>query len=119
MQIFFGEDHTIQGASIFSYLLEKSRVVSVGPNERTYHAFYALTASKQYGVRDPQSYAYLRQSGCYTAANIDDASYFKEINTSMQQIGFSQDEQDKVWMVIAVILDLGNLEFDDKYHQIH
>jgi myosin V len=72
-------------------LLEKSRVVSVAPNERTYHAFYALTAARAFGAREPQHYNYLNQSKCYTATNIDDAKYFKEINTSMDEIGFSRE----------------------------
>lgn len=91
VQIFFGGDNTIKGANIISYLLEKSRVVSVAPNERTYHAFYALTASGAYGVKKPQQYKYLKQSECYTASNIDDAKYFKEINSSMTEIGFNKE----------------------------
>ena len=93
VQIFFGGDNTIKGANIISYLLEKSRVVSIAPNERTYHAFYALSASKAFGVKEPKYYNYLKQSGCYTAANIDDAKYFKEINNSMDEIGFNKTEQ--------------------------
>ena len=104
MQIFFGEDHTIQGANIISYLLEKSRVVSVSLNERTYHAFYALTASRNFGVKNPEKYKYLNQSKCYSAANIDDTRYFKEICGSMDQIGFSKEEQDKIWMLLVAIL---------------
>jgi myosin-5 len=116
VQIFFGGDNTIKGANIISYLLEKSRVVSVAPNERTYHAFYALAASGSYGVKKPQHYKYLNQSECYTASNIDDAKYFKEINSSMTEIGFNKDEIDKIWSLVAAILELGNLEFDDKRH---
>ncbi len=77
VQIFFGKDNTICGANIISYLLEKSRVVSVSSNERTFHAFYALTSSKEYHAKEPSTYAFLKQSGMYKAANIDDAEYFK------------------------------------------
>lgn len=83
VQIFFGKDNTICGANIISYLLEKSRVVSVSSNERTFHAFYALTSSKEYQAKEPSHYAFLKQSGMYKAANIDDVEYFKEINKSM------------------------------------
>lgn len=89
MQIYFGNDNTIRGANIISYLLEKSRVVSVAQNERTFHAFYTLTASGKYGAKEASKYAFLHQSGTYVAANIDDAKYFIEINKSMEEIGFA------------------------------
>jgi myosin heavy subunit len=73
--------------------LEKSRVVSIAPNERTYHAFYALTASRSFGAKGPENYQYLKQSSCYQAANIDDAKYFTEINNSMNEIGFDKKDQ--------------------------
>lgn len=104
MQIFFGKDNTICGANIISYLLEKSRVVSVSSNERTFHAFYALTSSKEYQAKEPSTYAFLKQSGMYKAANIDDADYFKEINKSMAEIGFTQNEIDKIWSLVWSIL---------------
>jgi myosin I len=117
MQIFFGPDHTIRGANIISYLLEKSRVVSVSANERTFHAFYALTASGKHGAKDPAKYNYLRQSGTYTAANIDDLKYFAEINKSMHEIGFSEQEQAQIWELVWVVLELGNMDFKDDRHQ--
>jgi myosin heavy subunit len=54
----------------------------------------------------------LKQSGCYTASNIDDGAYFKDIGQSMNEIGFEKAEQDKIWSIILAILDLGNLQFD-------
>jgi myosin-5 len=59
----------------------------------------------------------LRQSGCYTAANIRDADYFREVVQSMNEIGFNKDEQNKIWVLLLAILDLGNLEFDDTNHK--
>ncbi|CAM6000777.1 unnamed protein product [Sphagnum balticum] len=90
VQIFFGTDNTIKGANITSYLLEKSRVVSVAPNERSFHVFYALTAARKYDTLEASNYGYLRQSGCYTASGVDDLKYFADINKSMDDIGFSK-----------------------------
>jgi myosin heavy subunit len=71
------------------------------------------------GAKEPTYYSYLKQSGCYTAANINDGEYFKEINKSMTEIGFSIDEQNKIWALVLAILEMGNLEFDDKKHHIN
>jgi myosin heavy subunit len=65
-------------------------VVSISKNERSFHAFYALTTSGKYGARPAKEYAFLKQSECYQAANMDDQKYFDEINSCMTQIGFSE-----------------------------
>lgn len=109
VQIFFGQDNTIQGANIISYLLEKSRVVSIAQRERSVHAFYALAAAGKYATAEAGSYQYLRQSGCFKIANIDDSKYFTEITNSMTEIGFTGDEQDRIWRMVNSVLALGNL----------
>jgi myosin heavy subunit len=35
----------------------------------------------------------------------------------MEEIGFDKSDIDKIWKLILTILELGNLEFDDKRHQ--
>lgn len=37
----------------------------------------------------------------------------------MDEIGFSKNEQDKIWNILAAVLELGNLDFDEKKHQIN
>lgn len=89
MNIYFEEGGHIIGASIQNYLLEKSRVVSVSHNERNFHAFYALTASGKWQVRQPEHYNILRQSHCYNSTHVDDAQYYSQINKAMAEIGFA------------------------------
>lgn len=51
IELDFDAKNRVTGAAMRTYLLEKSRVVRPGPNERNYHIFYQLVAAAQ---TDPQ-----------------------------------------------------------------
>ncbi len=67
------KERTIKGAQIINYLLEKSRIISQGTNERNFHIFYHFLkgASKetltQYYLNDikMEKFEYLNKSNCY------------------------------------------------------
>ena len=42
IEIIFGRAGNIKGAIIQTYLLEKSRVITLDPGERSYHVFYQV-----------------------------------------------------------------------------
>nr|CAD7204776.1 unnamed protein product [Timema douglasi] len=46
IEIHFDKQYHIQGASMRTYLLEKSRVVFQAPDERNYHIFYQMCAAR-------------------------------------------------------------------------
>jgi len=117
IRITFDQHGTISGASIVSYLLEKSRVVNRGQNERSFHIFYQLIAAldaerkKKYGLGAPTDYAYLRVSNCTEVAGMDEKREFASTVNALTVLGFSEDEQDVIFRVVAAILHLGNVEF--------
>jgi len=79
IEIQFNNAGFISGASIVSYLLEKSRVIRQQENERSFHIFYQLIAGaneeqkKKFHIQKPNTYHFLKNSGCYAINGVDDA----------------------------------------------
>lgn len=65
IDIHFNSQGVIEGAKIEQYLLEKSRIVSQGTEERNYHVFYCVLAGlskeekKKLELGEPSEYRYL------------------------------------------------------------
>lgn len=101
-------------AVVQKYLLEKSRIVSQGRNERNYHVFYYLLA----GANEQEKqllhlescdwYNYLNKSGCYGLENIDERHEFSRLKQSMEMVGFTAEKQRRLFAVLSAVLLLGN-----------
>ena len=55
------------------------------------------------------------------AEGIDDASNFDVTMACMRTLGFSDEEIDHIWEILAAILSLGNVEykFDDDKNEVN
>ncbi len=81
----------IKSAFIISYLLEKSRIVSVSEGERNYHIFYYLIKGTSYEEKckyflkkNTSDYYYLNQSSVTTIPGISDEASFHLIKKELE-----------------------------------
>lgn len=108
------------GGKISNFLLEKSRVVSQNVSERNFHIFYQMLfgASKedkdQFGLTEPSYYYYLNQSGTYTVDGTDDTKEYLETRQAMDVIGIREEDQSSVLQIVAGVLHLGNISFEEQ-----
>jgi len=114
------ESYSILGAELVTYLLEKSRVVEPSVNERNYHIFYHLLYGSEAGLLDslylkpePSLYKYLSISKFYKSEKINDKFLFMEMLKAFQVLNFREEEVNQIFKIIAAILLLGNLDFEE------
>ncbi|XP_032387774.1 unconventional myosin-X [Etheostoma spectabile] len=117
VQLHFSQKGNIQGGRITDYLLEKNRVVRQNPGERNYHIFYALLAGtnaqqrEAFGLSQPDSYHYLRQSSCVADKTINDHGTFQDVLNAMRTMQFTEENIGEILRLLAAILQAGNIEF--------
>ncbi|XP_067003336.2 unconventional myosin-Va [Anabrus simplex] len=117
IEIHFNKQFHIHGASMRTYLLEKSRVVFQAPEERNYHIFYQLCASRkslpELQLGSQEDFHYLNQGCSPTIEGVDDEEMFRETVSALTLLGFSEREQNDMFKVLAAILHLGNVMIDE------
>mmetsp|Transcript_66237 Transcript_66237/g.175467 ORF Transcript_66237/g.175467 Transcript_66237/m.175467 type:complete len:1736 (-) Transcript_66237:104-5311(-) len=106
----------IGGCSVTDYLLELTRVCKQGAQERNYHIFFALIASrespelKSLALSAPENYKYL-EGAQVKAPGIDDAMLFDELKDALAALQFSTEVQTEIFRTVAGVLTIGNISF--------
>ncbi|KAL6109895.1 uncharacterized protein ACO6RY_12938 [Pungitius sinensis] len=119
-EIQFSRGGAPDGGKISNFLLEKSRVVSQNPGERSFHIYYQVlqgASSEQrenLGITTPEYYFYLNQSGTYTVEDMNDKKDFADTMEAMSVVGLSVEDQNSVLQLVAGILHLGNISFREE-----
>ena len=108
----------VMGARLQTFLLERSRVVSVGQGERGFHIFYGLLSSHlavlnglaAHGAT-PADFGYLRL-GVGTLAGRADDDDFDRLQDALRVLGLSDSSLGALGCLLASVLLLGNLSFE-------
>nr|XP_020653907.1 unconventional myosin-Ie-like isoform X1 [Pogona vitticeps]XP_020653908.1 unconventional myosin-Ie-like isoform X2 [Pogona vitticeps] len=118
-EIQFSRGGEPDGGKISNFLLEKSRVVSQNAGERSFHIYYQLLEGanpeqrENLGITTPDYYYYLNQSAAYKVEDVNDHQDFQETLAAMEVVGLSREEQALVLQIVAGILHLGNVTFQE------
>ncbi|XP_057653581.1 myosin heavy chain, muscle isoform X38 [Diorhabda carinulata] len=120
IRIHFGPTGKLAGADIETYLLEKARVISQQPLERSYHIFYQIMSGSVKGVKDScllsndiYQYHYVSQ-GKITVPNMDDGEEFQLTDEAFDILGFSQEEKTNVYKITAAVMHMGCMKFKQR-----
>ncbi|XP_022899670.2 unconventional myosin-Va [Onthophagus taurus] len=117
IELQFNKQFHISGASMRTYLLEKSRVVFQAPDERNYHIFYQLCAARKelpyLNLAEPNHFYYLNQGQSPIINGVNDFKEYNETTNALNLLGFSKEEQKEMFKILAAVLHLGNIKFTE------
>ncbi|XP_075260302.1 uncharacterized protein LOC142351925 isoform X3 [Convolutriloba macropyga] len=134
IRINFDQAGFIAGATIETYLLEKSRAVRQASDERSFHFFYQFLSAADHNtiidsksdppkklheflLEDFASYKFL-SGGHVTVPGMNDQQEFKATLEAMSVMKFTEAEIKSIFRVASGVLLLGNLDFTmDKSEQ--
>ncbi|KAF2264226.1 hypothetical protein CC78DRAFT_495657 [Lojkania enalia] len=117
IRIEFTRSGQIAGAFIDWYLLEKSRVVRLNPNERNYHAFYQLLRGSDHQIKrdlmlndmDVDDFEYTKH-GNDAISGVSDRDEWNALIEAFHIMGFTEKDQMSILKTIAAVLHLGNIK---------
>ncbi|XP_051979508.1 unconventional myosin-Vb [Xyrauchen texanus] len=115
IEIGFGRKGDIIGANMRTYLLEKSRVVFQAAEERNYHIFYQLCASRDLPelrtlkLESAENFQYTKQGKDQHISGTDDAVELERTRNAFIILGVQPDQQMEIFRILAAILHLGNV----------
>ncbi|XP_066455871.1 unconventional myosin-VIIb [Eleutherodactylus coqui] len=119
IEIHFSRENIIEGARIEQFLLEKSRVCRQATGERNYHIFYCMLLGmsseekKKLKLEKSSDYKYLTMGNCTSCDGRDDTRDFAQVCSAMKILLFSEQDLMEINRLLAAMLHLGNLDFQN------
>ncbi|XP_014672549.1 PREDICTED: myosin heavy chain, striated muscle-like [Priapulus caudatus] len=120
IRIHFGPSGKLAGADIESYLLEKSRVVSQAPLERSYHIFYQQMSGGIPAMKEKclltdaiETYYFIAQGKTYIDG-VDDGEEMKATDEAFDILGFNDKEKWDIYNIVAAVMHMGVMQFKQR-----
>ncbi|TFK02154.1 Unconventional myosin-Vb [Platysternon megacephalum] len=120
VEICFSHEYRIVGATMKTYLLEKSRLTFQAKAERNYHIFYQLCASaalpefQGLGLGGAESFHYTNQGQCRHLEEAAAAADLESTRNAFSLLGVHESNQLELFSILASILHLGNIRLRAK-----
>ncbi|KAL0994796.1 hypothetical protein UPYG_G00127270 [Umbra pygmaea] len=112
IQLQLDRGQMLVGASVQTYLLEKTRVAAQPMNERNFHIFYQMMKGandeqrKEWKMAHGQRFAWLPNS-----QKTLEEDCFEETVEAMKHLGIDAEKQGHIFKILAGVLQLGNVTF--------
>ncbi|XP_067145161.1 myosin heavy chain, muscle-like isoform X10 [Centruroides vittatus] len=120
IRIHFGPMGKLAGADIETYLLEKARVISQQPLERSYHIFYQITSGQIADLKEIlllsdniKDYHYVSQ-GKTSIPGVDDGEEMSLTDNGFDVLGFTDEEKTNIYKITASVMHLGEMKFKQR-----
>uniref|UniRef100_A0A8C8FAB1 Myosin motor domain-containing protein n=1 Tax=Oncorhynchus tshawytscha TaxID=74940 RepID=A0A8C8FAB1_ONCTS len=112
IQLQLNRSQLLVGASVQTYLLEKTRVAGQPVNERNFHIFYQMMTGgsdeqrREWKMSHDQHFAWLPN-----AEKTLEEDCFDETVEAMVHLGINAEKQGHIFRILAGLLQLGNVIF--------
>ncbi|KAF8792401.1 Myosin-3 like protein [Argiope bruennichi] len=120
IRIHFGPMGKLAGADIETYLLEKARVISQQPLERSYHIFYQIMSGKIKNLKEKvllsnniRDYHFVSQ-GKTDIPGVDDGEDMLVTDNGFDVLGFTDEEKLNIYKITGSVMHLGELKFKQR-----
>ncbi|XP_064208309.1 unconventional myosin-XIX isoform X1 [Anguilla rostrata] len=112
IQLQLNRSQLLVGASIQTYLLEKTRVAFQAANERNFHIFYQMVK----GATEEQRHKWRMSCDQWfnwlpNADKTLEEDCFEETTDAMTNMGITKEKQEQIFHILAGLLHLGNVSF--------